>query len=225
MATDRDSDQSSLPATPTANTGRIRRQRRAAILAAAEQEFAQNGFKGTSTGAIAASAGLGKAQLHYYFPSKHELYEELLLSALNQWNCSLESISVDDDPAVVLGEYICAKLRLSWERPALSQVFAGEVLRGAPVLREHAFHGQRQWLADKSKVFQGWVEQGKMDPVDPVQLIFMIWSVTQHYADYQAQVLGLMGQDSLSDTDRQRITEQLVTIILKGCGVRQLGSG
>ena len=42
-----DSEDSSADSKP----GRIRRQRVAMILAAAEQEFAVNGFKGTSTGA------------------------------------------------------------------------------------------------------------------------------------------------------------------------------
>ncbi len=201
------------------NTGRIRRQRRAAILAAAEQEFAINGFKGTSTSAIAKAAGLAKAQVHYYFPNKEGLYQELLHSIMDEWNCRLEGITAADDPAQVLGDYIGAKLQLSWQRPELSKIFAGEVLRGAPTLKAKQFSQQRDWLSEKAEVIQSWIDQGKMDAVDPVQLIFMIWAVTQHYADYQAQVLGLMEQDSLSEADMQRITAQVVAIIFKGCGI------
>ncbi len=201
--------------------GRIRQERLAAIMAAAEQEFAINGYRGTSTSAIARTAGLAKAQVHYYFPSKEDLYRELLLTVIDQWNCPLEGITAEDEPAEVLEAYIREKLRVSWERPALSKIFAGEVLRGGPVLKAHLLDGQKAWLRHKTEVINSWIRLGKMDPVDPVQLIFMIWSVTQHYADYQAQVLALMEQESLTAADLERVTDQVVSIIFRGCGISQ----
>jgi TetR/AcrR family transcriptional regulator len=205
------------------NAGRIRRQRRAAILAAAEQEFAINGYKGTSTGSIAKRAGLAKAQLHYYFPAKEELYRELLGSVLEQWDCHLPGPETELAPAEVLRSYITAKLRLSWDRPELSKVFAGEVLRGAPVLKQYLIAGQRHWLDQREALFNRWIAEGKMLPIDPLQLVFMIWSVTQHYADYQTQVLLLMGQTSLTEQDFERISDQVVGIILRGCGIDESG--
>ncbi len=205
----------------SSSSGRIRRQRRAAILAAAEQEFAINGFKGTSTGNIAKRAGLAKAQLHYYFPSKEELYVELLESTLEQWDCHLPGPETELEPADVLRSYITAKLRLSWDRPELSKVFAGEVLRGAPVLKQQMIAGQQQWLVQREALFNRWIAAGKMLPIEPLQLIFMIWSVTQHYADYQAQVLLLMDQERLTEQDFDRISEQVVGIILRGCGISE----
>ena len=205
----------------TPKTGRIRRQRLAAILAAAEQEFAVNGYKGTSTSAIATRAGLAKAQLHYYFPAKEDLYRQLLETVLEQWNCHLPGIETDLPPAQVLREYITAKLRISWQRPELSRIFAGEMLRGAPVLKECIYDEQRQWLAPRIELFQRWIDEGKMLPIDPLQLIFMIWSVTQHYADYQPQVLVMMERDSLDEEAFNRICEQVVGVILRGCGVSE----
>lgn len=203
----------------TPRTGRIRRERRATILAAAEQEFAINGYKGTSTNAIAQRAGLAKAQVHYYFPSKELLYRELLVSILDQWNCHLPGPETDQPPGVVLGNYITAKLRLSWERPELSKIFASEVLRGAPVLREHMFSAQRAWLDEREALFRRWIDEGRMRALDPTQLIFMIWSVTQHYADYQAQVLAMMGREALTEADFEAISAQVIDILLRGCGV------
>nr|WP_242521579.1 TetR/AcrR family transcriptional regulator [Motiliproteus sp. SC1-56] len=188
-------------------------------MAAAEQEFAINGFKGTSTSAIARRAGLAKAQVHYYFPSKEALYRELLRSIMDAWNCHLPGPETQQEPGEVLAGYINAKLRLSWERPALSKIFAGEVLRGAPLLREELFDRQREWLAQRTQLFQRWIEQGKMAPLDPTQLIFMIWAATQHYADYRAQVLAMMEQEELTETDFVTISEQVVAFLLRGCGV------
>ena len=46
--------------------GRIRQKNQHAILAAAAEEFARHGFKGTSMSTIAQRVGLPKANLHYY---------------------------------------------------------------------------------------------------------------------------------------------------------------
>jgi len=53
-------------------------QTRAAILDAAEDEFADRGFDGTRMVAIAARAGVTHGLLHYYFDSKDHLYEEVV---------------------------------------------------------------------------------------------------------------------------------------------------
>ena len=38
-----------------------------------------------------------------------------------------------------------------------------------------------------------WVAGGRLAPVDPRHLIFMIWAVTQHYADFDVQVNAVLG--------------------------------
>jgi len=38
------------------------------------------------------------------------------------------------------------------------------------------------------------MEEGKIRTTDPTRLIFLIWAATQHYADFQAQVLTLMNR-------------------------------
>ncbi|MCW8884817.1 MAG: TetR/AcrR family transcriptional regulator [Motiliproteus sp.] len=204
----------------TANTGRIRRERRAAILAAAEHQFALNGYKGTSTSAIAKAAGLAKAQIHYYFPSKDDLYIELLSTIAAEWNDSLEGLTADEEPAQVLRRYILAKLRVSWQRPELSKIFAGEVMRGGPFLEQEHFGRQRLWLQDKVDVIRTWIAKGQMEPVDPTHFIFMIWAVTQHYADYQAQILALTDSQLLDEEDLARVANQVTQIIFRGCGIR-----
>ena len=55
------------------------------ILAAAEAVFAERGFEGATTAAIARRAGLPKANLHYYFATKEELYRRVLGRVLDAW--------------------------------------------------------------------------------------------------------------------------------------------
>jgi TetR/AcrR family transcriptional regulator len=53
-------------------------QTRSRILLAAIREFSEHGLAGARTGAIAASAGVNKALLYYYFRDKESLYTAAL---------------------------------------------------------------------------------------------------------------------------------------------------
>lgn len=190
------------------------------ILEAAERVFACHGYRGASVQAIAEAAGLPKSNVLYYVGSKRRLYVTLLERMMGRWNAMLDDIRVEDDPAEVLEAFIRSKMSLSRSHPQGSRLFAAEILGGAPFLQEY-LHGElRDWVLARARVFEQWAERGLMDPVDPVWLIFLIWSSTQHYADFEAQVLGITGKESLSDADYERATDFLCRVILKGCGVK-----
>lgn len=191
-----------------------------AILEAAERVFAQHGYRGASVQAIAEAAGLPKSNVLYYVGSKKRLYVSLLERMMARWNVMLDDISVDDDPAEVLEAFIHSKMQLTREHPRGSRLFAAEILGGAPFLQEYLRGELRDWVKARARIFEQWAERGLMDPVDPVWLIFLIWSATQHYADFEAQVLGITDRTNLSDDDYQRITQFLCQVILKGCGVK-----
>ena len=53
-------------------------ERRDAILAAALEEFATNGFAGTRLDDIAKRAGVAKGTIYLYFADKETLFQELL---------------------------------------------------------------------------------------------------------------------------------------------------
>ncbi|MDE3083833.1 MAG: TetR/AcrR family transcriptional regulator [Verrucomicrobiota bacterium] len=58
----------------------------AAIFAAAERIFAESGLAGARTDVIAASAGVNKALLYYYFKSKEQLYAAVLEDQFKEFN-------------------------------------------------------------------------------------------------------------------------------------------
>src|SRR3954470_16119785 len=103
-------------ATPAA-PGRIRQRNRARILAAAERIFAEKGYDGATTAAIAAAAGLPKSNLHYYFPTKEAVYRAVIDGTLRLWLAAFDPISADDDPAEALAAYVRRKMRHSFEHP------------------------------------------------------------------------------------------------------------
>lgn len=186
------------------------------ILEAAEAVFAELGFKGATTGAIAERAGLPKANIHYYFPSKHDLYRDVMARVLERWLDAADSLDDSDDPEEALGRYIAAKMELSRTRPYGSRIFASEIMRGAPVIEDHIETTLKNWLVSRSAIVRRWIEEGKLAPVDPKVLFYLIWAATQHYADFARQIEILNDGLPLSDEQWQGCTREVTHTILRG---------
>lgn len=199
--------------------GRIRQKNEEAIIAAAEEEFARHGFKGTSMNTIAQNAGLPKANLHYYFNNKLGLYMAVLSNILELWDSTFNTLSAEDDPAQALTRYIRAKMEFSRRYPKASRIFAMEVISGGECLTAHFNQDYRAWFSGRAGVFEAWIAAGKMDPVDPVHLIFLLWGSTQHYADFATQICRVTGRTRLTKQDFDAACDNLTRIILKGCGL------
>lgn len=189
------------------------------ILSAAEQVFSQHGYRGASLQAIADIAGLPKANILYYMGSKQLLYVRLLNRMMNRWNAVLEDITPESDPAKVLSDFIRTKMMLGQRYPEGSKLFAAEIMAGAPFLSNYLSGELKEWVASRAEIIHQWSQLGKMDDVDPRWLIFLIWSATQHYTEYSAQVTGILGTEVLSETDFESICRFLEHVILKGCGI------
>lgn len=190
--------------------------RRNVILAAALPVFARLGLEGASIDAIARAAGLSKANLLYYYPSKDALYVAVLEQGLSRWLAPLASFRSEDDPAEAIGALVEAKLAMSRDHPDVSRLFALEMLRGAPLLKPVLAGPLKAVFDAKVAVVRAWVEAGRLAPVEPPHLIFAIWAVTQHYADFAVQVRALSGR-SLADKDFMAETVVAVTrLVLDG---------
>jgi len=203
----------------TTSKGLIRQANRELILGAAEREFARAGFNGATTAAIAEAAGLPKANVHYYFGSKHALYREVLSRTLHDWLVPLDALMPEADPREALAGYIRAKMAMSAGRPDASRVFANELLHGAPVLGELMRTELRATVRRKAAVIDGWIAAGRMAPVDSTHLFFTLWAATQTYADFEAQVCAVLGRAKLTARDHERATEHVVSLVLRGCGL------
>jgi len=166
--------------------------------------------------AIAEAAGLPKANLHYYFGSKQELYRTALARILEDWLVPTHGITPEADPGTAIERYIRAKMALSAQRPHASQVFANELLHGAPVVKTLLATELREMVAAKAAVLDGWIAAKRMAPVDAVHLFFTIWAATQTYADFEVQVRAVLGRPELTAQDHARATEHVVSLILRG---------
>lgn len=197
----------------------IRDENEAKILSAAENIFAQYGFKGATTEKIATLAGIPKANLHYYFQTKQILYKNLLERILNEWMEAAEVFDMVEEPKLALTKYVRSKMQYSRNRPQASKVWANEIIHGAPIVGTFLETTLKTWLNDRIAIIQRWMEQGKMKELDPSALIFMIWSVTQHYADFDQQIEILNNRNSYSDEEFELKTEQVVNFVLASAGL------
>lgn len=199
--------------------GAIRQANEVLILEAGERVFARTGFNGATMAEIAEEAGLPKANLHYYFGSKQELYAAVLARTLHDWLVPMDGLVPEAEPRVALEHYIRAKMLMSRERPDASRVFANELLHGAAVLGDTMRTQLRAMVRRKAAVIEGWIAAGRMAPVDATHLFFTIWAATQTYADFDVQVRAVLGREQLRPVDHARATEHVVGLILRGCGL------
>jgi TetR/AcrR family transcriptional regulator len=191
------------------------------ILEAAEKVFAEAGFGGATMQLIADLAGLPKANLHYYFPTKEALYRQVVRNIFQIWLQAADVFDAASGPAEGIGAYIDAKMEISRRHPAGSKVWASEVMHGAPVIQDYLETTLVEWTAGRMKLIQSWIDTGQMDPVDPRHLLYMLWATTQHYADFGHQIETLNGASPLSDAQWQGAKRNIKRIILKGIGVSE----
>lgn len=76
----------------------------------------------------------------------------------------------------------------------------------------------RDWTDGRIALIQRWIDEGKMAPIDPRHLLYMLWATTQHYADFGHQIETLNGSQTLSDRQWREATESVKQIILRGIG-------
>ncbi|GAA5176154.1 TetR/AcrR family transcriptional regulator [Modicisalibacter zincidurans] len=199
--------------------GEIRQRNVENILLAAEQIFAERGYAGASMGEIAQLAQLPKSNVHYYFSTKEELYREVLLALLEVWKQDALCFELYDDPRVVLSTYIRAKMNHSRNRAAGSKVWAAEVMQGGAVLGASLRDNLYQWAKLKEAKIREWIDDGRILPVEPSYLLYMIWSSTQHYADFDYQIALLNDDAPLDDRQFEHAVQSVTSVILRGIGL------
>ncbi|WP_309664956.1 TetR/AcrR family transcriptional regulator [Tabrizicola sp.] len=196
----------------------IRRENERLILDAAEKVFAEAGFGGATMQLIADLAGLPKANLHYYFATKEDLYRRVVSQIFEIWLDAAASFDNAPDPASGIGAYIDAKMDISRRHPHGSKVWASEVMHGAPVIQDYLETTLTEWTNGRIAVIQRWIDQGKMNAIDPRHLLYMLWATTQHYADFGHQIETLNAGKPLSDRQWNEAKASVKTMILRGIG-------
>ncbi len=193
---------------------RIQKANRARILEAALEVFSTHGFRGATIDQIAAEAGLSKPNLLYYFDSKEAVHSALLSRLLDDWLEPLRQLDARGDPKAEILSYMRRKLEMSRAFPRESRLFANEILQGAPRLAPFISTDLRALVDEKAALIADWGREGRIAEVDPHHLIFSIWALTQHYADFAAQIRMIRGAGQDPQDGAEAFLDHLYTRLL-----------
>jgi AcrR family transcriptional regulator len=116
------------PTGRSADTSAAKEDRRQALVRAAYNQIAENGFEGLRTREVAAKVGLNIATLHYYFPTKEALIAGVVDYAMQRFRSTL---APHGSPADQLAGHLRAVRDLLRDEPELGGVMGELALRSA----------------------------------------------------------------------------------------------
>ena len=61
-----------------------------------------------------------------------------------------------------------------------------------------------------------WIGEGKLRPIEPKYLFYMIWATTQHYANAAHEIATLEKGVRLDDAKFERARRQVIETIVEG---------
>lgn len=188
-------------------------RKRQAIVDAAIAEFRSSGFESTSMDKIAATAGVSKRTVYNHFPSKDELFAQIL----QQLWCSSAALEEHPyDPARPLREQL---LELLWQKMEMVQdAYFIDLARVAIAEAIHSparAHDMVARLSAKEEGMTRWLRaaqaDGKLRPVDPLLASHMLQGHIKTFAFWPQVTLD---QPPLDPATQRTVVEATVDMFL-----------
>ena len=190
------------------------------LVAVAQECFAQHGYAGVSVDDIAASAGVSKQSLLYYFASKELLYRRVFNDVLDTWVQNLSELA---DPLLTpreaLERYVTQKLQFSFDNPTGSRLFAQEIMAQAPMCAADIKAKLVPAFRAESALLEQWMERGETRRVPVPHLLFTLWAMTQTYADFAWQTRMLLGKKKLNSADFEQARDMILRMVEGALGL------
>jgi len=192
---------------------RLTERKREAILQAAIAEFRSSGFEVTSMDRIAATAGVSKRTVYNHFPSKEELFAEILNRL---WN----SITAEQDMPYraqaplreQLQTLLQAKLHLLSNENFLD---LARIAIAATIHSPERAQDMVSRMGEREEGLTAWIRQaqadGRLKPVEPAFAAQQIHGLLKTFA-FWPQVS--MGQPSLTQEEQTRVIESALDMFL-----------
>jgi TetR/AcrR family transcriptional regulator len=190
---------------------------RAAIVAAAAQVFAQAGFAGARTDAIADAAGVNKALLYYYFKSKESLYEAVVEDHFREFNRQALEVLASPDPArAVLLRYVDLHFDFISSKHQSAPLFQQLMMNRGKFLQRliRAYFKPRSEAL--GQVIDRGMREGEFRPADRFNTAVSIVSLIVFYFS-AAPVMQMMGwPDAYSPASLKRRKQEVLDFIRHG---------
>lgn len=179
------------------------------ILTAATDLFGRRGVDAVSLDVIAAEVGVAKQTLLYWFPSKDDLVQAVLVQAATQLGVVIEAAirSTSDDPLDRIEAVVRAVFRPAVRRPALLGLIR-EVSRLSPAVGEK-FQSELRPLVDRAVAYlQKEMDRGRIRQADPRLIAGLCYATVTGIAT-EPEVLRSIGWQPTTAELRRLRTELL----------------
>ena len=194
---------------------RLTERKREAIVAAAISEFRENGFEVTSMDKIAATAGVSKRTVYNHFPSKEELFAEILHQLWASSAAQLDVNYTSDRPLRdQLRGLLEAKMKMMSDANFLD---LARVAIAATIHSPERAQDMVNRLSAREEGFTLWVraaqQDGRLSCSDPAFAAHQIQSLLKAFAFWPQITLG---QPSLDAAAQARVIESAIDLFLAG---------
>ncbi|MDQ0456432.1 TetR/AcrR family transcriptional regulator [Rhizobium paknamense] len=208
----------SAPPTPGRRLLRDPRATRAAILAAAVEEFSHHGYGGARVDAIAARACTNKRMLYHYFGDKEALYLAVLESiygAIRQAEKGLDL--AHRDPLQAMRDLALFTWRYFLNHPEFLSLLATENLLKAQHLKRSktlaAMHSH--FIGELSSVLDRGAKSGVFRPdIDPLSVYMTIAALGFFYLNNRHTISTIFGRDLFQQEALEAWGEHIVSVTL-----------
>ena len=158
---------------------------KARILAAAKQEFAENGLGGARVDVIADSANANKRMIYHYFGNKEELFRTVLVNAYVDIRTAEQALDLDHlSPREALKKLVTFTWTYYLENPEFLTLVNSANLHKGRHLRDsdEIIQVSRQYVGLVGKILQRGMDDGVFRRgIDPVQLNITIAAIGYYY--------------------------------------------
>jgi TetR/AcrR family transcriptional regulator of autoinduction and epiphytic fitness len=192
---------------------RLTERKREAILQAAIAEFRSSGFEITSMDRIAATAGVSKRTVYNHFPSKEELFAEILNRL---WNSITAEQLTPYNPQTPLRDQLRTLLQAKLQMLADENFL--DLARIAIAATIHSPERAQDMVARMGEREEGltvWVRMaqadGRLKPVDPAFAAQQMHGLIKTFA-FWPQIS--MGQPSLAPHEQTQVIESALDMFL-----------
>ncbi len=187
--------------------------RRAEILAAAEDVFAEHGYAAARLEDVALRVGIRRASLVYYFADKRALYDAVLAGVFGGLRSALEAAFAAAPLGERLAAAVSAWVRFVGQRPTLVRILLREIAGGPPRPGEPSpvAHARPLLQAAEAVVGEG-QRAGLYGPIDLVHLGVVLAGATAFYVAATPALGAEWPFDPLSEAGLERHRQALLRI-------------
>ncbi|MBY6187001.1 TetR/AcrR family transcriptional regulator [Marinobacter hydrocarbonoclasticus] len=188
--------------------------KRAAILAAARQEFEEKGFQGTSMDAISARAEVSKRTLYNHFASKEALFGQITECLWQQDDSLVYQAGEPLEPQLARLAENKLELMASPGYIGLARSVMGEYMR-SPELAQAAMARFEETEDGATLWFRAAIEAGRLKPADPKVVAHQFYGLLKTFA-FWPQLLA--HQEAPTGEARDQVVADTVAMILARYG-------